>query len=49
MSSYPGFEAFSEAAQESSIMKEVVKLNLTKSLGVPALNLSMSLSLANVR
>jgi hypothetical protein len=33
MSSYPGFEAFSEVAQDSSILKDVIKLNMNKDLG----------------
>jgi hypothetical protein len=37
MSSYPGFEVFSEGAQDSSIQKEVIRLNLNKDLGELAL------------
>ena len=37
MSSYPGFEVFSEGAQDSSIQKEVIRLNLNKELGGLAL------------
>jgi hypothetical protein len=33
MSSYPGFEAFSEVAQDSSILKDAIKLNLNRDLG----------------
>jgi hypothetical protein len=37
MSSYPGFEAFSEVAQESSILRDAIRLNLNKDLGGLAL------------
>jgi hypothetical protein len=37
MSSYPGFEAFSEVAQDSSILKDAIRLNLNKDLGGLAL------------
>ena len=33
MSSYPGFEAFSEVAQDSSILRDAIRLNLNKDLG----------------
>jgi hypothetical protein len=48
MSSYPGFEVFSEGAQDSSIQKEVIRLNLNKELGGLALILLRVLLLAIV-
>lgn len=32
MSRYPGFEVFSEGAQDSDILKEVIRLHLNKDL-----------------
>jgi hypothetical protein len=43
MSRYPGFEVFSEGAQDSSIQKEVIRLNLTKELGGASLDCATSL------
>lgn len=48
MSSYPGFEVFSEGAQDSSIQKEVIRLNLNKELGGLALIVPRVLLLAIV-
>jgi len=48
MSRYPGFEVFSEGAQDSSIQKEVIRLNLTKELGGLALIVPQVLLLAIV-
>jgi hypothetical protein len=43
MSSYPGFEVFSEGAQDSNILKEVIRLNLNKELGGASLDCVTSL------
>ena len=48
MSSYPGFEAFSEVAQDSSILKDAIKLNLNRNLGGLALIVPRVLLLAIV-
>lgn len=47
MSSYPGFEAFSEVAQDSSILKEAIRLNLNKDLGGASLDCAASLIIGN--
>lgn len=48
MSNYPGFEVFSEGAQDSSIQKEVIRLNLNKELGGLALIVPRVILLATV-
>jgi hypothetical protein len=48
MSSYPGFEAFSEVAQDSSILRDAIRLNLNKDLGGLALIVPRVLLLAVV-